>query len=220
MPGKMQDVVAQMGRFYNISIMRKIVYIFAAMVFAGNFADEWTNSVTVNCITRRGLKKYIISNAVMCFVSSAILVFTGIVLFARVYSFVLPLYKNDYGIPTEPPYGQFLDAGLPFVKIILEALVYAVSCGFWSLVGMTVSAAFPNKYVSICAPVAMNFILERITSLYPAEINLRSVALSYLHWNSAVGQFLYSIAFYVLLGVITAFIFALLVKRRVQNEIN
>lgn len=45
MPGKMQDVVAQMGRFYNISIMRKIVYIFAAMVFAGNFADEWTNCV-------------------------------------------------------------------------------------------------------------------------------------------------------------------------------
>ncbi len=50
-------MIGQLSLFYNLTIIRKVVYIFAALPFAGNFADEWTNSVTPHYITRCGLKK-------------------------------------------------------------------------------------------------------------------------------------------------------------------
>ncbi len=181
-------MIGQLSLFYNLTIIRKVVYIFAALPFAGNFADEWTNSVTPHYITRCGLKKYIVSNVAVCFASSAVLVFAGMMLFAWIYSFFIPVYI-DYGDAVDPPYGVFLKAGMPFLKIAFEALVFAVSCGSWSVIGMTISAVFPNKYVSICTPVAVNFVMERIASLYPRMINLRAVALSYPIWNSVAGQF-------------------------------
>lgn len=216
-PTKNMTVVSQLATFYNLTIIRKLVYIFAALPFAGNFADEWTNSVTTNCITRSGFKKYVISNVAACFVSSAVLVFAGIMLFAWVDSFFFPMYfeNNNQGVP----YGVFLDANLPFLKIAFQAFVFAISCGFWSVVGMTASAVFPNKYVSICVPVAANFVFERITAFYPAELSLKAVALSYLDWKSVAGQFLYSIWFYILLSMLFALLFGFLVKRRVQNEV-
>lgn len=217
-PNRNSTVIGQLMLFYGWTIMRKVVYIFAALPFAGNFADEWTNSVTTNCVTRCGLKKYIISNAIVCFVSSTVLVFLGIMLFAWVYSFFIPVYI-DVGNPNNPPYGVFLDAGLPFLTIAFEAFVFAASCGFWSITGMTVSAFFPNKYVAICVPVAANFFFERFTRRFPTEINLKGVALSRLFWNNVAGQFFYSIGFFVLLSVLFTLLFALSVKRRVQNEV-
>lgn len=210
-------VVNDLSLFYNLTIMRKVIYIFAALPFAGNFAEEWTNSVTANCITRCGLNKYVVSNAAACFISSAVLVFAGIMLYAWVCSFFMPVYheNNNFGVP----YGVFLDANMPFLKIAFQAFVFAVSCGFWSVVGMTVSAVFPNKYVSVCVPVAANFVFERVTTFYPDAINLKVIALSYLQWSSVAGQFFYSIGFYISLSVLFALLFAFFVKRRVQNEV-
>lgn len=108
---------------------------------------------------------------------------------------------------------------MPFLKVVFKALVFGVSCGFWSLLGMMATAVFSNKYVAICVPISANFVFERVTRVCPGVFNLKAIALSYLTREHVAEPFLYSIGVYVLLGVIFTFLFAFFVKRRVQNEI-
>lgn len=213
-----RDVEMEINVILDISTLRKMIAIFGALPFAANFADEWTNHVTIGCVSRCGVKEYAVSNAVMCFISSLVTVFLGMMLFAGVQSFFKPVFidsGNGMSILRE----TFLRGGAPWVYIMYRVFVFAVSCAMWSVMGMTLTAFFPNKYVGLCSPFVASYILERFSMQLPPNFNLWYVSLSNLRWENVWGQFFYSVGLFAALAAVCGLVFVIMVKRRVQNEV-
>lgn len=213
-----RDVAMEINVLLDISTLRKMIAIFGALPFAANFADEWTNHVTIGCVSRRGVKEYAVSNAVMCFISSLVTVFSGMMLFAGVQSFFKPVFI-DSGNPMNILSETLLRGGAPWVYITYRVFVFAASCAMWSVMGMTLTSFFPNKYVGLCSPFVASYILERFSMQLPPNFNLWYVSLSNLSWENVWGQFFYSVGLFAALAAVCGLVFVIMVKRRVQNEV-
>lgn len=212
-----RDTTIELSALLDISSMRKMIAVFGALPFAANFADEWTNRITIGCVSRCGIKRYAVSNAVMCFISSLVAVFLGMMLFTGVLSFFKPVFV-DSGNPMNILSETLLRGGAPWVYIMYRVFVFAASCAMWSVMGMMLTAFFPNKYVGLCAPFVASYILERFSMQLPPNFNLWYVSLSNIGWENIWGQFFYSVGLFASLATICGLVFALTVKRRVQNE--
>lgn len=213
-------VTVELNLILDLDSMRKVMAIFGALPFAANFADEWTNMITTSCVSRCGVKKYAISNVALCFLSSFAAVFLGMMLYAGICSAFMPLYKYEQ-LPEilSPLQRAFISTHLPIVYIMYYTFVFAASCAMWSVMGMMLSAFFPNRYVAICSPFVASYVIERISMQLPDAFNLWYVSLSRLGWKNVLLQFLYSVGLFVGIAVLCGWVFAEIIKRRVRNEI-
>ena len=57
-----QTVVFDIDYMLSIQDFPKIMSIMCSLPFAANFASEWKNHVTTQCVTRCGVKKYTAAN--------------------------------------------------------------------------------------------------------------------------------------------------------------
>lgn len=222
LPGKYAmrgaDVQYEIGYILDIATMRKMIAILGALPFAANFADEWTSHVTVSCVSRCGANRYAVSNVVMCFASSFVTVFLGMMLYAAGLATFMPVffeYNNPMGLLEQ----TLLRGGMPWVYIMYRILPFAASCAMWSVMGMMLTAFFPNKFVGICAPFVASYAIERVTMQLPSPLNLWYVSLGYLRWKNIWLQFIYSVGLFTLITAVLGFVFVIMVKRRVQNEV-
>lgn len=103
--------------------------------------------------------------------------------------------------------------------IAAECFIYAECAAMWAVMGLMMSAFFPNKYIAVFAPLVAGYVIERITMNFPNIFNLWYVSVSLLRWNSLWGQITYSVLYLALLAAIYGIIFGITVKRRIQNEI-
>lgn len=214
-----RDVATDFGGVLDVATMRKLIAIFGALPFAANFADEWTNRVTIGCVSRCGVKKYAVSNVVMCFISSLVTVFLGMMLFAVGKSFFKPVFYDRPDYPLNGVWTILRSGGGPWVYIMYRSFVFASSCAMWSVMGMMLTAFFPNKYVGLCSPFVASYIVERFSIALPPNFNLWFVSLSNLGWENLSGQFFYSVGLFTALAAVCGFVFVIMVKRRVQNEV-
>lgn len=212
------DVQSDISLTLDFSTLCKMIAITGALPFAANFAGEWTSRVTIGCVSRCGVKRYAVSNIVICFVSSLATVFLGIMLYAGVLSFFLPVFYDD-GNPMNPIQETLLRGGLSWIYIIYRVLPFAASCGMWSVMGMTLTSFFPNKFIGICTPFVASYVIERISTNFPDPFNLYIVSLCTLDWRNIWLQLLYCLGLFVVLSMIFGIVFVITVKRRVQNEV-
>lgn len=210
-------VAIEIDMVLDLSTTRKMIAILGALPFAANFADEWTNHVTLGCVSRCGVKKYTVSNVVMCVISSTITVFLGMMLYAWVLSFFKPVFV-DSGNPMGGLKDILLRGGAPWVYIMYRIFLFAASCAMWSVMGMMLTAFFPNKYVGLCSPFVASYIIERLSMELPDEFNLYVISMGYLNWKNIYGLFFYCVGLCASLTIICGFVFGIMVKRRVQNE--
>lgn len=213
------DVVYHLEIFFGLDAYRKIIAVMSALPFAANFAEEWKSSVTASCVTRKNVAKYACSNVAFCWVSSFLAVFLGMMLFVGVYTIFLPLYEFDPN-PKFTPYGIFLDMEMPLLYVLARIAVFSASCAMWSVMGMLLSAFFPNKYIAICSPFVASYAIERITMQFPNALDLHQISLSYLDSKANPPlSFLYSIGIFALISAVCGFVFYVIVRKRVQCEI-
>lgn len=222
LPGKYAltgaDVYYEIGELLDLATVRKMIAILGAVPFAANFADEWTSRITVGCVSRCGVNRYAVSNVVICFVSSLVTVFLGTMLYAVGLSFFKPVFV-EVGNPLNLLGETLLRGGAPWVYIMYRLFVFAASCAMWSVMGMMLTSFFPNKFVGICTPFVASYVIERISMQFPPSFNLWYVSMGYLGWDNIWWQFIYSVALFAAIAVVCGVVFAIMVKRRVQNEV-
>lgn len=204
--------------FLRVDAYRKAIALFAALPFAANFAVEWQSGVTRYCVIRGGLKKYVISNGLFCAATSFLTVFIGMMLFAGIFSFWIPIYTPDPN-PTGLPFGVFLDNRLPWLYLMIEVFIFSCSVSMWCVMGMFFSAFFPDKYVAVCSPLVASYVIERITINFPDALNLWYLSISVLNWKDPLLSFLYIIGVFTALSVVFVIVFYFVLRKRVQNEI-
>lgn len=211
------DVQTQIGLVIDFATLRNMIAIAGALPFVANFAGEWTSRVTIGCVSRCGVKRYAVSNVVVCFVSSLITVFLGMMLYAAALSFFMPLFVDTPNYLGE--LGEaLLRKGLAWVYIIFRFLPFAASCGMWSVMGVMLTGFFPNKFVGICTPFVASYVIERITYELPTPINLYNVSLGFVDIENIWLQQLYCVGLFAALSAGLGAVFVITVKRRVQNE--
>lgn len=211
------SVVEEIEAFLIFEQMYKIIPVFAALGFTANFAEEWKSKAAMSAVARCGAFNYAIAQVIICYISSVVIVFSGMMLFAGIYSFFLPIYY-DNGNPLSQPYGVFVEMGVPILEIAAVVTVFAVSCAAWCVMGLMLSAFFPNKYIAICAPFAASYIIERPTLSLPAPLNLWYIGSSMLQWDSAFLQFAYSVGIYTAIAAVCGTVFVIIVQRRFSCE--
>lgn len=212
------DVLAEMDIVRTLDGFRKLFVIMSALPFAANFSDEWNSMVTANCVTRKNVKKYAAANVAVCYIVSLMTVFAGMMIFAGIYSTFYPMYFDSANVPSGP-YGIFTENGLPVLDLAARTFVFAASCAMWSVMGLMLSAFFPSKYIAICAPFIFSYAVERITTNFADDLNLRYLSLSYTDWD-ALPAFMYANGIFAGISVICGIVFAITVGRRVRNGLN
>lgn len=212
------DVQSDIGITLDFSTVGKMIAIAGALPFAANFAGEWASRVTINCVSRCGANRYAASNIVVCFVSSFFVVFAGMMLYAGVLSFFLPVFYDD-GNPMNWVKETLLRGGLPWVYIMFRILPFAASCGMWSVMGMTLTSFFPNKFIGICTPFVASYVIERISTNLPDPFNLYIISLGAMEWKNIWLQLFYCLGLFEVISMILGIVFVITVERRVRNEV-
>ncbi len=210
------DVYTDILVLLQIDGYRKLFVVLGAIPFAANFADEWNTKTIMNCVTRKSAFDYSVSNVAVCFSSSFVTVFVPLVIFGTLDCCTNTVYfeKNGPGVS----YGGFQAMGLPFLSVIMVIFTYALSCGMWSVMGMTLSAFFPSKYIAIGAPFLLCYAFEEFT--YNAPLLLNFTALSNARTLIPDGlTFLYTILVFGGLSAACGVLFTMKVGKRVRNEL-
>lgn len=206
--------------FLGLAQYRNCLILFGALPFAANFADEWNSGIVKECIARKGVKKYALSNLLFCWVSSAAAVFLGMWLFMCIDSLFVPW---SYVSPN-PHYfifEEYLRIGRGEVYLFFAAVVFASSCACWAVMGMLLSVFFPNKYVALCTPLIVCYFIQRISMPAPYWVNLHHISLScfpYEYFNSNILGFLYCVGVYGAIAAVCGSVFYVVLKRKVQND--
>ncbi len=213
------DIEKMFSYVRDIGYNKDIVTVLGALPFVANFASEWQTGVTTQCVTRCGTKKYITANIAFCALSTLVTVMLGLLLFVFVFSFVMPLYVPDGNLISPYCHNLILITGHPFLYLLSNIFVFALSIAMYSVMGLTISAIFPNKYVAIASPLIINSFIKWINQT-PNIFNVDLVAQSYRPtWESPLLSILYAVGYFGAISAVFAVLFAAIVKRRVRNEI-
>lgn len=217
-----RTVLYYMHDFIDFGIYRKALIVFGALPFTVNFADEWTSGVAKECIIRSGVKKYAAANLLFCWLSSLLTVFLGMTFFMGFYSLFVPL-SESYSYSYFLLFGQFLQNGHGEIFLLLKTLIFSFSCAMWATMGMLMSVFFPNKFIAICSPFVLSYVIERATTLLPADWNLdlQGISQSFVLTETFgdLGGFLYCVGVLTIISAVCGVIFYICSKRKVQNEL-
>ncbi len=209
------DILTEIDYLISFEFFRKMFVLLAALPFASNFANEWNSKTVINCVTRKNVVNYALDNAVVCFLSAFAAVFLGIMLCVLIRMPFKPLFSGSDPLP---PYGVLSENGFPLLTAVLIVFVYALSCAMWSVMSLAATAFFPSKYVAICAPFVFSYIIERFTKFVPGEFQLEPLSQSWSGWEP-LPAFLKSVTVFLVISLVCAAVFAVKVKRRVENEL-
>ena len=210
------DILSEIDYLISFEFFRKMLILLAALPFASNFTNEWNSKIITNCITRRNVVNYALDNALVCFLSAFATVFSGIMLCVLIRMPFKPLFSGSNPLP---PYGGLSENGLPLLSAVLIVCVYALSCAMWSVMSLTVTAFFPSKYIAVCAPFVLSYLVERFTKFVPGEFQLGPLSQSWSGWKP-LPAFLKAVIIFLMISFVCTVIFTVRVKVRVENELS
>ena len=212
------DVYTDMNLMLEMKGYRKAFIVFGAIPFAANFADEWNSKTITNCVSRKNASCYAVSNIMACFMSALVTVFIPLVIFAAFSSCFKIFLDTDH---TDPhiAYSEFAEIGLPFLSTVFYFLTFALSCAMWAVMGMTLSAFFPSKYIALGAPFIFSHVIERLTVRLPYQFDLMGLSMSYFDFPVpwSIG---YPVLIFGGLSAVCGIFFVIKVKKKVQNELS
>ena len=211
------DVCTDITLLLQVNGYQRAFIVFGAIPFAANFADEWSSKTITNCVTRKGSFDYAVSNVAVCFISTLVTIFVPLIIFAVLDCGNKVVY-NDINPPDPTAYGVFQAMGLPFLTILFLILTYALSGAMWSVMGMTLSAFFPSKYIAIGAPFIFCNALERLTDYNPPLLSFTALTNGRTYIPDALG-FCYTLLVFGGLSAACGSLFVMKVGKRVRNEL-
>lgn len=219
--GKDGSVVYFFQMFVGLTMFKKLAVLFAALPYVASFCNDWKYQYLKPVVIRTGVKKYIWSKVIMCFLSGLLTVFCGLLLFFFILSFRMPLFPNeDLQSIIAPPFAPIAEGGLPILYLIINSLIFSLAAALWAVVGLAISSFIPSHFVGITTPVIASYVLEELTSFLPNWLDL------YLLTRGAdviqQGPFLsffYFCFIFVLLAFLVGLLFDYQVRRRIHSEI-
>jgi hypothetical protein len=215
--------------FMGFSHFRTILLVIAAIPFVSAFCNDWEHKYIQPLSARTGILNYSVSKVITVFTSSFAVIFLGLTLFTLILSIKAPFFTdiegtNSYDIlRSNIHYGDILRKSVPLFYIV-KFCMQAFFCAFWCVFALMLSALLPNKFLAFSSPFIGFYFLDASTIFIPFEtrrfFDMRRLTYSQqcISYNSTL-DLLYIYAFFIILSVICGFIFHIIVKRRLGNEL-
>lgn len=214
------DLAYVMDLLMDLSLFQQLIILMAAIPTAASFCNDWCCQFIRPVVVRSGVKRYALSKVLVCVLSSFLIVLIGMALFFAFMSFLLPVaHDNPLNAPV-PPYGSLLEGPVPVLYLLCVGSLFALSASLWTVIGLSVSARLPNKFVAVSTPLIASYLVQELTKSLPPQFNLYylSRARNILGQGAAV-SFLYSAFVFMALISLAGYFFYVTVQRRVQNEL-
>jgi len=215
------NVVYYFDIFIGLTMFKKLVVLFAAFPYVASFCSDWKCQFIKPVVIRTGINKYVWSKIVTCFISGLLTVFIGEILFIILLSFKFPMFPiEDLNQVLLPPFKSLGTGVFPPLYLLAQSFVFSMAAALWTVVGLTFSAFIPIHFVAIAVPVIASYFLENVTTLLPLPFNLYNLTRSVdvIHQGPFV-SFIYFCFIFILLTILTGFLFSYQVKRRLRNEV-
>jgi hypothetical protein len=199
--------------------MNKLLVLTAALPFSCSFYEDWTNSYIRPAVLRCGTGAYVAAKVVVCIASAFLVSMIGLVSFSLIELCSVPL--DDGYVFDDMQYYTVLHGSIPYMYVIIKASLFSIVASVYAVLGFAISAVMPNLFVAAFSPLLMDFVMEQLTwNNVPRYMKL------YAMQNStafrAFGDMQnFLLTFCVAAGymIIGGFIFAQVVRRRINNEI-
>jgi len=206
----------------GLSMFKKVLAILAAVPFVVSFCNDWNTQYIRFVVFRSGLKRYAWSKITVCFLSSFIATFFGLLLFLFFLGIFLPIFPVDpliRGDIVNTPFGELSVGSFSILYPIARIFVFALGNSFWVVCGLALTAYLPNRFVALLSPFIFSYLLEEITATFPPWLSLYALTRGY---NTSGFGALPDILCYLLIFGSLIFLCGLLfshqVKKRMQNE--
>lgn len=129
--------------------------------FATSFASEWEQRATSFWIVRTGIRNYAVSKVVVSALSGFLTTVAGLSLFFLLVRIKLPFFSAS---STGDPYAILLDQQLPMNYLLFNVTHISLTSALFSVIALWVSTYFPNKFVTVSAPLVIYFVAHRFTT--------------------------------------------------------
>lgn len=219
-------VLAQVESSLDLGPYRKMILLFSGLPFVSFYAAEAKEKMEYPVLSRSSLRTYLSSHILLCFLTSFLVSFLGLLFSTVILSLKYPLLEEGkiwvQGVTSQQPILQLTQSmDTIWAFCLLKGMIYSVSMGSWSLSGLAVSAVIPNTFVAIVSPLVFSYVLEFFTINSKSFPDLWYLSLCYTNvsenlWIS-IG---YIVGVFLLLGLLFSAVFRIFVTRRVRNEIN
>lgn len=207
--------------FIGLTMFKKLVVLFAAIPYVSSFCSDWKCQYIKPVVIRTGIKEYIWSKIITCFVSGFLTVFIGLILFIILLSFKMPIFPaENIEQMIFPPFAPLAVGKIPVLYLLAQSFVFSMAAALWAVVGLSLSAFIPINFVAITTPLIASYFLESLTRRLPEWLNIYLLTSScdVIHQGPFI-SFAYFVFIFILFSFLPASIFNYQVRRRLRNEV-
>lgn len=204
------DVVELLGHALSGSGSTFFIFCIAPILPYGmSFASDMEDRVIPFWRIRAGTKKYAASKFIASIISSFLTVGIGIYIFVMVMSLFFPLFTTS---STGSSYAALLNDNRPGMYILVMAVHNSLSATLFAGIAMVVSSFIPNKFTVLSAPIAIYWVLMRVSThiSIPSFLEIGFLVQGIYHGVSPMAAFLYKV---IPIAVLVAILLSITVRQ-------
>ncbi|WP_141720177.1 hypothetical protein [Massilioclostridium coli] len=109
----------------------------------------------------------------------------------------------------------------PWLYILYHIFVISLETAAWGMVGLSISALLPNRFIALLSPFICCYIVTTISRSFPVYLNFYSINTleDVFKQENPILNLAYIVGVYAVIVLIFSLIFSRVVKRRIGNEI-
>ncbi len=212
-----------MAYFYAGSFGTAIsVYAFCAIPFSGCFIEDSENDFWFHYLQRGGIRKYVWSKILICFLSGIFTMVLGILFFVCMLSFYLPLYSDLTIVPEQrimDSFGCLIYPNTILLYFICSSLISGILGGVFAVFSSWLSLYEKHRVFTICAPlIGFYFIQNLCTNVLelPEIFNIWYIyGAGYSLFRNSCKNIIYAI----FVTIIFLLLFGFAIVKKVEGEI-
>ncbi len=215
------DFAYVMSYVVNLSYFVYLYVFLASVPYVTSFCGDQNCQYIKPMVVRCGVRRYCVSKILGCALSAYLVIMVGLLLTSGLVLLRYPMFNGySYDLLT-PPFNELAHGPVPMLYFIFQYSCLGMNGALWAVVGLTVSAWLPNRFVALASPLFFYYILTDLLSKWlPAWISPFSLGkgadvLGLPAWPT----FLYITGVFIVLIILVGLVFTHLVKRRVRNEL-
>jgi hypothetical protein len=216
------SVVYLFTMFIRLGAFAVIATVYGALPYANGFCVDWKQQFIRANVVRTTRNAYAWSKVIAVGLSAFVVVFAGYLLTILLFKLHMPLVGTDFAAgsyATYDPgvYGPLLSIS-PGLYMLVTTCVTSLSCMFWAVYALLVSAYCVNRFVALSAPIITYYLVGFVAGRgLPPYLSLNSLDSGGVDLGGPLPSLLYVAAFFLVLSVLAGLLFCQKVKWRLAN---
>lgn len=216
---ELKNAYQSMLQINLISNFSKLLVLVASVPFATSYYEDIQNGYINYIVSRSGTGVYIFTKVTVCAISSFLVSFVGLAMYSLLCCIISGHGVSVRWIPEGAKFYDVASGSMPWMVVFIMCFFFSIVSCVYAVMGMTLSAFLPNKFVAVTGTLFMNILVEEINYYLPEFLSLYFIR----NCNTAYGQDTKIIVIgsvMVVLGyiILSGLVFSRYVKRRISYE--